>query len=146
MKSIFFDINIILDIFLKRDPFYTSSAYMFSLVEKGEFQGFLGAASYPILFYLLRKEKGRDRAINILKKVRVVLSTISVTEKVVDSSLNSDIADFAHAIQYYSALEAQCDYFITRNKRDYPANLLKILTPDEFLALLQSENNGQEQS
>lgn len=146
MKSIFFDINIILDIFLKRDPFYVSSAHVFSLVEKGQFQGFLGAASYPILFYLLNKEKGRENAVQVLKKVRVVLSVVSVTEKVVDLALNSDIADFEDAIQYYSALEVKSDYFITRNKKDYPVNLLQIVTPEEFLALLKSENNSQDQS
>jgi hypothetical protein len=57
LKVLFFDINIILDIFLKREPFYGASAQSFSFVEKRQFDGFLGAVSYPILFYLLKKEK-----------------------------------------------------------------------------------------
>ncbi|MCI0692028.1 PIN domain-containing protein [candidate division KSB1 bacterium] len=140
MKTIFFDINVILDIFLKREPFYASSAQMFSLAETKQFKGWLGALSYPILFYLLKKELDRDKAIAILKKVRIVLKTAPLLEKVVDSALSSDIRDFEDAMQYYSALEVKSDYFITRNKKDYPTNLLQILTPDEFLALLKSES------
>lgn len=139
MKTIFFDINIILDIFLKREPFYAASAQVFSLAETKQFNGCLGALSYPILFYLLKKELDRDEAIAILKKVRIVLKTAPLMEKVVDSALSSDIRDFEDAMQYYSALEIKSDYFITRNKKDYPANLLPILTPDEFIALLKSE-------
>lgn len=138
MKSLFFDINIILDIFLKREPFYASSAQVFSLAETKQFNGYLGALSYPILFYLLKKELDRDEAMSILTKVRIVLKTAPLVEKVIDSALSSNIRDFEDAMQYYSALEVKSDYLITRNKKDYPANLLQILTPDEFLALLKS--------
>jgi len=138
LNSIFFDINVILDIFLKREPFYASSAQVFSLAEAKQFNGCLGALSYPILFYLLKKELDRDEAIAILKKVRIVLKTAPLIEKVIDSALSSNIRDFEDAMQYYSALEVKSDYFITRNKKDYPANFLQILTPDEFLALLKS--------
>lgn len=144
MKTLFFDINVILDIFLKREPFYAASAQVFSLVEKKQFNGFLSAVSYPILFYLLKGEKERDEAINILKKVRVVLKTAPVIERVVDSALNSGFRDFEDAIQYYAALEVKSGYFITRNKKDYPTDLSRILTPNEFLALLKSENNDHD--
>jgi predicted nucleic acid-binding protein len=140
LKSVFFDINIILDIFLKRKPFYSASAEVFSLVEMKQLDGYLGALSYPTLFYLLRKELDREQAIKILKKVRIVLKTAPVMEKVIDSALSSDLRDFEDAIQYYAASEVKGDYFITRNKQDYPANpLFKILTPDEFLALIKAE-------
>lgn len=140
MKTIFFDINIILDIFLKREPFYAASARVFSLAETKQFRGCTGALSYPVLFYLLKKELDRDEAIAILKKVRIVLKAAPLVEKAVDSALSSDIHDFEDAMQYYSALEVKSSYFITRNKKDYPAKLMKILTPDEFLALLRAES------
>jgi predicted nucleic acid-binding protein len=143
LKFIFFDINIILDIFLKREPFYGSSAQVLSLVESHQAGGYLGAFSYPTLFYLLRKERDHEGAIQILKKVRIVLQTAPVTEKIIDAALSSAFRDFEDAVQYYSALEVQSDYFVTRNKQDYPANQLQILTPDEFLALVKSGNAEQ---
>lgn len=143
MKAIFLDINIILDIFLERAPFYLASGQVFKLVEKKQFEGFLCAVSYPTLFYILRKEQNRDKAKEILKKVRIVLKTAPVIEKVIDSALNTDMKDFEDAIQYYSALEVTSDYFITRNKKDFPEGILPVLTPAEFLALLESGNSGQ---
>lgn len=139
MTFIFFDINIILDIFLKRAPFYAASAEVFSLAENKQCEGYLGALSYPTLFYLLRKEKGGDEALKILKKVRVVLKTAPVIEKVIDSALSSGFRDFEDAIQYYAAAEVKSEYLITRNKKDFPAKLLKIVTPEEFLALLKPQ-------
>ncbi|MDZ7362701.1 MAG: PIN domain-containing protein [candidate division KSB1 bacterium] len=106
------------------------------MVENKQFGGYLGALSYPTLFYILRKGLDREQAIKILKKVRIVLKTAPVVEKIIDLALSSNLKDFEDAIQYYSALEVRSDYFITRNKQDYPANAMKILTPDEFLVLL----------
>jgi len=53
------------------------------------------------------------------------------------------LRDFEDAIQYYSALEVKSDYLITRNKKDYPTKLIKIVTPDEFLALLNFQTTEQ---
>jgi predicted nucleic acid-binding protein len=143
LSSIFLDINIILDIFLKREPFYSASAQVFSLVENKQLEGYLSALSYPTLFYLLRKEKGGDETLKILKKVRIVLKTAPVIEKIIDSALSSNFRDFEDAIQYYAAAEVKSEYLITRNKKDYPAKLLKIVTAEEFLALLKSPDAGQ---
>lgn len=89
------------------------------------------------MFYLLKKELNRDEAFGILRKVRIAMKTAPVDEKVIELALNSNFADLKDAIQYYCALQVKSDYFITRNKRDYPANLMPILTPDEFLAILE---------
>lgn len=62
MKTVFFDINIVLDIFLKREPFYAASAQVFSLAETKQLDGRLGVLSYPILFYLLKKRTGVGRS------------------------------------------------------------------------------------
>jgi len=125
LKAIFFDINIVLDIFLKREPFYVSSAQVFSLAETKQFKGWLGALSYPILFYLLKKEPAREEAIAILKKVRIVLKTAPLVEKVVESALSSGIRDLEDAIQYSSTLEVKSDYFLRAAKRIIPPNFCK---------------------
>ena len=144
MKALFFDINIVLDIFLKREPFYRASAQVFSLVENKQAKGYLSAVSYPILFYLLKQELDRDEAIRVLQKIRIVLKTAPALEKVIDSALSSDFRDFEDAIQYYSALEVKSDYFITRNKKDFSGVGVQVLTPDEFLALLKAQSSDQD--
>ncbi|KAF0146046.1 MAG: httm domain protein [Nitrospirae bacterium] len=137
MKKVLCDINFILDIFLKREPFYRSAAEVFRKIEERELKGYLCSLSFPTLFYLLTKELNREKALKTLEKIRIVFSVAPVDEKVIDMSLVSDFRDFEDAVQYYSAIHAKADCVITRNKADYRDNRIPVLAPDEFLALLE---------
>ncbi|MDP2753958.1 MAG: PIN domain-containing protein [Nitrospirota bacterium] len=137
MKTVLCDINFILDIFLKREPFYYSAARLFKKIEDKEIKGYLCALSFPTLFYLLLKELSKERAIKTLEKIRIVFSVAPVDEKVIDLSLTSDFKDFEDAVQYYSAVQIKADYLITRNKSDYSDIKIPTLTPEEFLVLIE---------
>lgn len=137
MKVVFCDINFILDIFLKREPFYNSAAKLFKKIEDKELKGYLCALSFPTLFYLLSKELNREKAIKTLEKIRIVFSIASVDQKVIDLSLASDFKDFEDAVQYYSAVQVKADCLITRNKDDYVDDRIPVLTPEEFLAAFE---------
>ena len=135
MKTVLCDINVILDIFLKRDPYYVSAARLFTLIEEKKLQGYLSAQSFPTMFYILSKELKREKAMRVLEKLRIVFRVAAVDEKVIDLSLASSFKDFEDAVQYYSALHVRADCLITRNKADYRADRLPIMTPEEFLSL-----------
>ena len=139
MKSVLCDINVILDIFLKRDPHYAPAARLFSLIEEKKLQGYLSAQSFPTMFYILSKELKRDKAMRVLEKLRIVFRVAAVDEKVIDLSLASTFKDFEDAVQYYSALHVKADCLITRNKSDYRTDRLPVMTPEEFLALIGEE-------
>lgn len=135
MKTVLCDINVILDIFLKRDPYYVAAARLFTLIEEKKLQGYLSAQSFPTMFYILSKELKREKATRVLEKLRIVFRVAAVDEKVIDLSLASSFKDFEDAVQYYSALHVRADCLITRNKADYRADRLPVMTPEEFLAL-----------
>lgn len=137
MKAVFCDINFILDIFLKREPFYYSASKLFKKIEDKKLKGCLCALSFPTLFYLLSKELSREKAIKTLEKIRIVFSVATVDQKVIDLSLASDFKDFEDAVQYYSAVQVKADCLITRNKDDYIDDKIPALTPEEFLALFE---------
>ena len=134
MKTVLCDINVILDIFLKREPFYGPAARIFTLIETKQLKGYLCANSFPTLFYLLAKELRRDKAMRMLEKIRIVFRVAPVEEKIIDLSLASDFRDFEDAVQYYAAAQVNAECLITRNKDDYPSGRLAIMTPEEFLA------------
>jgi predicted nucleic acid-binding protein len=136
VKRVLCDINVILDIFLKRDPHYAAAARLFSLIEEKKLLGYLSAQSFPTMFYLLSKELKRDKAMRVLEKLRIVFRVAAVDEKVIDLSLASTFKDFEDAVQYYSALHVKADCLITRNKSDYRADRMPIMTPEEFLSLI----------
>ncbi len=135
MKTVLCDINVILDIFLKRDPHYVPAARLFTLVEERKLHGYLSAQSFPTLFYLLSRELSRDKAMRVLEKLRIVFRVAAVDEKVIDLALASSFKDFEDAVQYYSAIHVKADCLITRNKIDYRVDRLPVMTPGEFLSL-----------
>jgi len=134
LKTVLCDINFVLDIFLKREPFYTPAARLFSMIEERRIRGYLCALSFPTLFYILAKELKASKAMQILEKLRIVFDVAAVDEKVIDLSLVSGFKDFEDAVQYYSALHVRVDCVITRNKTDFHADTVAILSPEEFLA------------
>ncbi|MEW6088686.1 MAG: PIN domain-containing protein [bacterium] len=137
MKNVFCDINFILDIFLERKPFYYAAAKLFKKIEDKEVNGYLCSLSFPILFYLLSKELSRVEAIKTLEKIRIVFNVATVDEKIIDLSLSSDFNDFEDAVQYYSAIQSKANFIITRDKSGYTSDKVPVLTPEEFLALLE---------
>jgi predicted nucleic acid-binding protein len=139
VKSVLCDINVILDIFLKREPHYTPAARLFSLIEEKKLHGYLSSQSFPTMFYLLSRELKRDRAMRVLEKLRIVFRVAAVDEKVIDLSLASTFKEIEDAVQYYSALHVKTDCLITRNMADYRTDRLPIMTPEEFLALIGAE-------
>jgi predicted nucleic acid-binding protein len=134
MKTVLCDINFILDIFLERGPFYAPAAHIFGMIESKQLKGYLCANSFPTLFYILAKELKRDKAMRVLEKVRIVFRVATVDEKTIDLSLASDFRDFEDAVQYYSAVSVKADCLLTKNKADYVADALPVMTPEEFLA------------
>ena len=138
MKKVLCDINFVLDIFLRRKPFYLSTASVFKKIEGGDLKGYLCSLSFPTLFYLLAKELSREKTLRALEKLRIVFKVAPVDEKVIDMSLVSDFKDFEDAVQYYSALRVKADCIITRNKADYRESVIPVLTPDEFLAIVEN--------
>ena len=138
MKALFLDANVILDVFLVRPPFTMPAARLLSLIQEGRFQGYVSAASFPILYYILSKTASQEVARSGLEKLHTLLAIAPVDELVVSRALVSDFSDFEDAVQYYSALGVKADFIITRNARDFSASELPVFSPDEMLALMES--------
>lgn len=135
MTSILCDINIFLDIFLRRRGFFHDSAAVLELVETKKCKGYISAISFPILFYLLSKELGPLETRLILKKIRIIFHVARVDEGVIDLALTSNFKDFEDAIQYYSAYNAKATYIVTNNVKDFIASNIPVITPKDLLIL-----------
>ncbi len=71
----------------------------------------------------------------ILRKFKVLVNVLSMGDKIIDLSLNSDFKDFEDAIQYYTATENKLDFIITRNLKDFKLSHLPVLTAKEYLKI-----------
>lgn len=137
-KKIFVDADVILDLLCKREPFYRYAAEVFTLGDTGAINLATTSLVFANVFYILRKVLGIEKAKELLRKLRIIVSVIPVEEKMVDLALNSQFSDFEDGLQYYTARENDYPILLTRNVKDYKEKDLSILTPQEYLKTLGS--------
>jgi len=131
--KLFFDTNAILDFLGERDPFYLSAARIATLADKRKLRIVASALSYGTISYFLTKYYGHEKAIDKLRKFKVISEICELDELIIEKSLNSDFPDFEDSLQYFSALRTECDIIITRNGKDFKKSEIPVMTPDEFL-------------
>jgi len=133
---IFVDTNLLLDVLAKRDPFYNAAARIWTMAETGACEALVSAISFNNIFYIVRRARDTAAARHALILLRDVFASVAPDQRILNQAIDSETTDFEDAIQLYSALHADADYLLTRNVGDFPAGVLPILTPDEFLTLL----------
>lgn len=134
-ESVLLDVNVCLDVLLKRNPFWSDAATIFQAVEKGRIQGTVSAISFDTIFYILSSDIGAVKAQKELRRFRNHIDVSTVNASVVDNTLNAGWGDLEDAIQYYSAEYSNCKALITRNQRDYPDDTtLPVITPVDFIS------------
>ncbi len=135
MKRVFLDINIILDIFTKRQPHYAASASIYSHIEQGTFTGLLSVLSLGTIHYIIDGHASAKHALRAIQILRDVLELVDAPVRVANLAIDSGWRDFEDALQYYSAVHGKADCIITRNPRDFSKSKLPIFTPEEFLEI-----------
>ena len=133
---ILIDLNILLDVLQKREPFYTASASLLAAVEAGKVQGFVAAHSITTLFYLIQKGESSAGARATITNLLQFLKVAPVDQSTLEQALNLDFRDFEDAVQMISALQCKADRLITRNVKDYRYAPLPVMQPVDFLATL----------
>jgi predicted nucleic acid-binding protein len=133
--KIFLDTDVALDHLADRQPFAEYAHRLLALAETGELTICLSSLSFSNLYYILRKLKGHDDALDLLRKLKLLARVSAVTEVEIQSALSSSFKDFEDAIQQFAAkAEGGVNAIVTRNKADYAASEISVLSPHEFLA------------
>jgi len=134
MKNLFLDINIVIDLLAKREPFYRSAAQLFSLADNMKLQLCVSSLTFANTNYILSKERKPEEARLILRKLKLLVKVIGLDEKIIDLSLNDiDFKDYEDAIQYNSALDSGASMIITRNLKDFQKSKIPVLTAEQYL-------------
>lgn len=137
MKKVFIDSDVVLDLLLAREPYYTSAVRLFTLIEEKKLEGCVSSLIFANLYYLLRKAKTGSTAKAILQDLKLLLTILPVTEKTIGQALTSEFHDFEDAIQYFVAREGGIDLLITRNKKDYARGEIEVCSAAEFLSTFE---------
>lgn len=140
MKSVLIDTNVILDLLSKREPYYLEGRKIFSLADLKKVNLFISSLSLVNVHYILNDRLKIRDAKSIVSKFKVLVDTFELNDKIIELALSdTDFEDFEDGIQYYTALEAQCDFIVTRNIKDFKASSIPVFSPKEYLSRMETE-------
>lgn len=130
---VFIDTNIFLDLLWKREGFLDDSLRVFDLAVDGKFELLISDLSIANIKYITRKDYPAEKFYEVMAVFRPVFIIVPVGETAVDKALALKADDFEDALQYFSAVQAQTDFLLTRSIKDYTFATMQVLTPSDFL-------------
>jgi predicted nucleic acid-binding protein len=134
--NILFDTNILLDVYLQREPHYEESAFLTARVELEHITGWIGSTTVTTIHYLVTKWKDKDVAKTVIGSSLKIFNISPVNRAVLEEALQLDFSDFEDAVLHQSAIHANLDGILTRNKKDFSKAKIPIYTPSELIAVL----------
>ena len=138
--KVLIDTNVMLDFILRREPYYANAAKINILSEKGYICGYISASAVTDIFYIIKKElKNKDAVLVLIKNILKTIRIASVTESGIHEALELDWDDFEDSVQYIVGQSISADYIITRNSIDFAGSQIKVVSPDEFLNKITSQ-------
>jgi len=137
MHSLFVDTDVILDLFVRREPHHSIALRFFSFLRKRNIQGLTSPVAIANTYYILAKIKNRRYAIEKVRRLRQLIRIATVDQKVIDAALQAPYKDFEDSIQYQCAISNGLGLLITRNVSDYPKDQVKVLLPDEYMTITE---------
>ena len=130
---VFIDTNVFLDLLWKREGFLEDSLRVFDLAVDGVFELLISDLSLANIKYITRKDYPVEKFYDVMSVFRPVFTIVPVGENAVDKALALKANDFEDALQYFSAVQSQADFLLTRNIKDYAFATIQVLTPSNFL-------------
>ena len=131
--KVFIDTNILIDFLAARQPFTEDAIALFQLADNGEIELMVSDLTIVNTIYVLRRmHYGLPEIYDSLDAIRPLLTITSMGQSVIDRCLQHRSDDFEDEMQYLSAVDANADYIITRNKKDFGFGDNAVMTPQEF--------------
>lgn len=132
------DTNIILDVLLNRESFYSDSAEVLNLSGQKEITLYVTASSITDIYYIANQTlRNGEEVRKLLVKLLKIVLIAGVSEEEIRNALTLSWRDFEDSVQYSVALLQEMDGIVTRNPSDYKQSEIKVWKPEEFLSLWQ---------
>lgn len=136
-QHVFLDTNVVLDLLGERLHFYDSIAKVATLADKGELQLFASALTFATVSYFLAKNESNEIMKEKLRKFKIICKISALDDLIIEKGLNSKFKDFEDSLQYFSALQSDCQVILTRNAKDFKHTTISVMNAEEFLRSLK---------
>lgn len=130
---IFLDANILVSVLNKEYPVFTTSSRIISLADKTDYTLFTSPVCLAIAFYFTEK---KHKAVLAKKKIRILCEHIKIADTnkstVVQALENPSVHDFEDGLEYYSAIDNNCDCIITEDVNDFYFSKIEVISSEDF--------------
>ena len=132
---IFLDANILVSVLNKEYPLFTYTARIVSLADQKKFTVYTSPVCLAIAFYFAEKKSGTHMAKQKIKLLSEKIIIASVGKNVVLQALeNKKVNDFEDGLEYYPAVNNNCEVIVTEDDSDFYFSAINICGAKDFLA------------
>lgn len=117
--KVFIDTNVLLDSLLDGRPCHEDASLILSACEFGKIEGFASYLTFANMAYVLRKEVGKQRLKEIIRKSMKLLQILPMDSEQIEVALEISAPDFEDVLQYACAKAGGCEIFVTNNVKHY---------------------------
>lgn len=133
MKNVYVDCNILIDWLMDREPYSYYAAKLISLTEEKRIISHVSALTLANTYYIIRKELNIKIADAFLKDSIKLFNVVDLTAGMTETAVQHKFKDFEDDLHYQAAVSNSIPYLITRNKKDFLKDKIKIMDAEEFI-------------
>lgn len=138
--KVLIDTNVIIDALTSREPWNKSAETIFIMAANHMMDMYITASSATDIYYLVRKYlHSADQAKQVMEKLYSLVGILTVSGVECIDALASSVSDYEDAVVERVSVKADVDYMITRNVKDYQQGMIKAISPDDFIALINGK-------
>lgn len=138
------DTNVVVDSFLKREPFFSMSQRVISLSRQyPDVNNFISASTVTDIYYITYKNlKDHQVVRGLFSEIFEFVGVVKVTADDIHNAFALNWKDFEDSVQYAVAKSNGFDGIVTRNMQGFVDDEVKIFTPEEFCAYMEKNFGG----
>ena len=131
------DINVLVDVLQKRNPFFSASAKICELIHSRIVAGVVPSHAVTTVFYLVEKCAKRHAAVVALDWMLSLFDMVPEDKEIFSLAKTVGFRDFEDAVVAADAQKSGCDFFVTRNIADFALSPFKAVIPEEMLEIAE---------
>lgn len=131
--KVMLDLNVLLDVVQRREPFFAASAGVLSRAVEGTDVASLAGHAVTTLHYIAARYAGREKGDSLVDWLLAHLEIVPQDRAQFVRARSLSFHDFEDAALASAAEVAGCEIIVTRNLADFAKSPVPAVSPEEFL-------------
>jgi predicted nucleic acid-binding protein len=136
---VLFDINVVLDHLLAREPHADAAEQLLNLVDTGSLEGVICSTTATTIHYLTSEAVGKGAAIDYLRQLLAIFDVACVDRQVLLGALDLGFSDFEDAVVHEAARRVGATAIVTRDTKGFARATMPVFDPAELLAAVYAD-------